>query len=71
MTPDEQLHLLAIVGFTQLFAEQLGNEQLTKGELYEAAFTISELEREVMNLEWLIEKQINPELGEEPQQVAP
>jgi hypothetical protein len=62
MTSDEQLRLLAIVGFAQLIAAQL-----TRGDAAQAQMTVHDLLEQVNSLEWLIEKRITPEVGDEPQ----
>jgi hypothetical protein len=63
MTPDEQLRLLAIVGFTRLIAAQID-----RGEFIEAQMTVFDLEEQVSSLDWLIDKRIHPSIGDEPQQ---
>ena len=63
MTPDEQLRLLAIVGFTRLIAAQID-----RGEFIEAQMTVFDLEEQVSSLDCLIDKRIHPSIGDEPQQ---
>jgi hypothetical protein len=65
MTPDEQLRLLAIIGFAQLIAAQID-----RGEFDEALTTVLDLQSQANSLEWLIEKRIHPDIGDEPQREA-
>ena len=62
MIPDEQLRILAIIGSAHIITAQL-----ERGEAVEAQMTMHDLQEQAHSLEWLIDKRITPEIGDEPQ----